>query len=527
MPDNTQADDANLSATNRRAPQPNRRRSNWWNGALWAYNAANVVFGPIILLKKWRRYRKKKYLYEIDAWRWSGRRPDSGSNHREKKGPRVVFSASGIGEMRTMEYLSGLLQKERPDCEIVWAIRDRETCELARREHPEQEMATVPFEFLLPIWRWLRLVRPDVYVSVEKLWTPNLVWAARAWGARTIAVNSNSRSYNYSRWQARMWAPTNAWALRGFETLCLQRDRDLEQLAPVLSSDSDTRVVGMIKFELSTQFSQEDESTKALRRSLDVWLRDARDVPVLIAGSTHPREEEFVLDAFAAVRQKTPCALLIAPRRVERAPEIVALLQERGFQVRQRSKFNAHDANAQNAQAQNAQHLNTQSVDMPKVNAPSANVQNTQSAEVQSAEVQNSGDSDISRTVFLLDTIGELATVYSYGAAAFVGGTLYMNGHNVAEPLGCGIATSFGSGNEKDSGAKQMRVLCCEAGVGFEVETPPQLAAHWTQIASDPQKREQIRARCKELLDLHVGAAQRNLQAILELLPPQELDEQN
>jgi 3-deoxy-D-manno-octulosonic-acid transferase len=495
MSDNIQVNVKKPDIANGRATQPRARRSNWWNGALWAYNAANVVFGPVILLKKWRRYQKKKYLYEIDTWRWSGRRPDSPSLTSEKKGPRVVFSASGIGEMRTMEYLSSLLKKERPDCEIVWAIRCRETCELARREHPEQEMATVPFEFLLPIWRWLRLVRPDVYVSVEKLWTPNLVWAARAWGARTIAVNSNSRGYNYSRWQARMWAPTNAWALRGFETLCLQRDSDREQLAPVLDADNDVRVTGMIKFESSTRLPETNENT-ALRHSLDAWLHDVRDVPLLLAGSTHPREEEFVLDAFAEVRQKTPCALLIAPRRVERASEVVALLQERGYQVRQRSKFNAQDANAQNANAQNA-------------------------------NAQDVSGSDVSSAVYLLDTIGELATVYSYGAAAFIGGTLYMNGHNVAEPLGCGIATSFGLGNEKDSGAKQMRILCCEAGVGFEVKTPQQLAAHWTEIASDAKKREQIRAMCKELLELHVGAAQRNLQAILELLPPQESDQEN
>ena len=458
------------------------RRANWWNFRLWALNAAIVLFSPLILLQKWRRYRKKRYFYEIDSWRWSARLPESWSQPATPRivspgAPRVVFVGSGIGELKTIECLSDLLEKERPDVHVVWALRGREVCELARKEHPERELATVPFEFIWPLWKWARALKPDVVVIVEKLWTPNLIWVSRCSGAAVVAANTNARAEPFST-RSRIWAPINAWSLRGLDVLCLQRERDGQALKTLTAPDADVRVCGVVKFESSTR-SDENESEEKLS-SLGAWLKNTQKVPLLIAGSTHPQEEDFVLDAWEEVRKTVPCALVIAPRRVERTPEIEALIQARGWKTWRRSQWQDEIAD--------------------------------QTAKPESFDFDNP-------TVYILDSLGELATVYQLGVASFVGGTLYEIGHNVVEPLVCGIPCAFGLGNGRDNAAKHMRDICRDAGVGFEVTSPPQLAAHWREVVTDAALREHLREQTCVLLQRHRGAAARNVEAIIQHLP--------
>jgi 3-deoxy-D-manno-octulosonic-acid transferase len=170
------------------------------------------------------------------------------------------------------------------------------------------------------------------------------------------------------------------------------------------------------------------------------------------------------------VRREVPCALLIAPRRLERAAEIEELIQARGLKTNRRSQWMA--------------------------------------AKSASTAPQSSATSAASTdTIYILDTLGELATVYRFGTASFVGGTLYEIGHNVVEPLVYGIPCAFGLGNGRDNAARHMRDICRDAGAGFEVTTPAQLAAHWRAVATQPELREQLRERAAQLLEQHSGAA--------------------
>jgi 3-deoxy-D-manno-octulosonic-acid transferase len=123
---------------------------------------------------------------------------------------------------------------------------------------------------------------------------------------------------------------------------------------------------------------------------------------VLIAGSTHAGEEQAVLDAFARVRCVAADArLVVAPRRPERFDEVAALLRARGLRFIRRSELAAGAA------------------------WPAAT------------------------PILLLDTLGELASLYAGALAAFVGGTLApVGGHNVLEPAAAGVAVVFGPHTE-------------------------------------------------------------------------------
>jgi 3-deoxy-D-manno-octulosonic-acid transferase len=144
------------------------------------------------------------------------------------------------------------------------------------------------------------------------------------------------------------------------------------------------RVAGNVKFD-----NAHVEDPGPLRRR----IREARlvpdDAPLLVAGSTHPGEERVVVEAFRRVRAQFPsAALILAPRHVERIPEVLALLDGVGLKTLRLSERN------------------------PNAAAPCT----------------------------LVDTVGELASLYAAGDVAFVGGSLRpIGGHNLLEPARFGI----------------------------------------------------------------------------------------
>ena len=153
-------------------------------------------------------------------------------------------------------------------------------------------------------------------------------------------------------------------------------------------------VTGSLKFDsldLSTNTIQSRARDRVLR-----YFRIPAGRPVIVAGSTMKGEEPAVLRAFRRVRATFPNTLLIlAPRHPERVDDVEALSQDEGFKTVRRSEL-AIDAE------------------------PRADV-------------------------VVLDSIGELATIYQLATVAFVGGSLVATGgHNILEPAVFGKPIVFG-----------------------------------------------------------------------------------
>jgi 3-deoxy-D-manno-octulosonic-acid transferase len=131
--------------------------------------------------------------------------------------------------------------------------------------------------------------------------------------------------------------------------------------------------------------------------------------PLWIAGSTHPGEEEEILEAYRTVLRDVPeLALLIAPRHVERADEIEALIRARRMEVVRRT-----------AEGQGS-----------RVKGPVAHRVRDP------ASTLDPRPSTLDPTVALLDTVGELAGFYGLASVVFVGGSLVpKGGHDILQPL--------------------------------------------------------------------------------------------
>jgi len=124
--------------------------------------------------------------------------------------------------------------------------------------------------------------------------------------------------------------------------------------------------------------------------------------------------------------------------------------------------------------------------------------------------------------VLLLDSIGELAAVYSLATIAFVGGSLVpRGGHNIVEPAYFGVPILVGPHveNFRDIIAIFQAANAVKTVRGFRVgDIKADLSEVVLQLLEDAAERPALGRRAAEVLKLHTGATERTAKALQELL---------
>jgi 3-deoxy-D-manno-octulosonic-acid transferase len=231
-----------------------------------------------------------------------------------------------------------------------------------------------------------------------------------------------------------------------------QTELDAERLAALGAGN--VRVAGNLKYDVRAPGTS--MITDLLRRSLPHGVR------VLVCGSTVTGEEELLLNALPP-----EAVTILAPRHPERFDDVAELLKKRGLRWVRRSEW--------------AQ---------------------------QPVELEPG-------TVFLLDSIGELASVYSLANAAFIGGSLVASGgHNPLEAAQFGVPVAMGSSYENFRGiVEKLR----EHEAIRIVERDALSAALKDMLAGKPASLA-MGARGRKVFDSEAGATRRAVQALMALL---------
>ena len=112
----------------------------------------------------------------------------------------------------------------------------------------------------------------------------------------------------------------------------------------------------------------------------------------------------------------------------------------------------------------------------------------------------------------LLDSIGELASLYRVCDGAFVGGSLVPSGgHNILEPAAFGKVPVFGPSMENFA---DMAARFVAAGAAIQVENPEDAGGAWIELLRKPERMKQMGAAAQRLVEENRGATGRALQAI-------------
>jgi len=303
-----------------------------------------------------------------------------------------------------------------------------------------------PFDFLPCVGLALSRVRPTAVAAVETEIWPNWLWLARARGVRAVMVNGQFADKGFRGARKARWL--YRWALGQLEALFMQTGQAAERALFLGAPEKRVRVVGNVKFEQQVPPPRPD-AVAAVQQLLGLSGSRA----LWIAGSTHPGEEEQVLEAFRNARAQVPgLALLLVPRHIERAAEVATLVEQGGWTCARRSLGGE---------------------------APT--------------------------DVLVLDTMGELAGLYGLADVVFLGGSLVpIGGHDILQPLFYGKPTLFGPHmhNQQD-----LAALALAEGAVIQVPNAEQLGREVARLCADDEARNTLRVAAERLLHNNTGAA--------------------
>ena len=380
-----------------------------------------------------------------------------------KKGESKILwlHALSLGEVKAAAPVLKNLHNKSPYLKIVVSVTTDSGYEGAVEHlkiaekiffHP---LDCLPFTYLA-----LSRIKPDLYIVTDTGFWPGLTDQLHKQNTPQILFNGR-----ISHRSAKAYLKAGSLfktMFQQFNRLCMQNKNSV-QAAAALGVDPDkVEVIGDPKFDSLQPLIVEDRNR--LRKTF--LLKE--DTPVWVAGSTHTGEEEIILNAHQQLREKHPDLILIlAPRRIERINEVVALLQKKNLSFARRSSL------------------------------------------------------EISEPVILLDTMGELAKVYSLGQIAFIGKSLIEpgGGHSLIEPLSHGVAVLHGPHIEN------IGHVADEAhtnGLAFTVHNAEEIVKTVHSLLRHKERRMELAEKAKKLIEDQQGASKKmaeTIQNVLRLTP--------
>jgi 3-deoxy-D-manno-octulosonic-acid transferase len=306
--------------------------------------------------------------------------------------------------------------------------------------------------------RYMTVLKPEMVVLAETEFWPNFLRVAKESGARVAVVNARISDRSLPRYM-RVRGMLGR-VLRNVDLFLAQTDEDARRLVAIGADGSRVQVSGNLKFEVKPP-----EQVPFVRELKDA-IGASGAGPVLVAGSTVEGEEEMLLDAFHAVVERIPTALMIlAPRHKERFEAVASALKESGLSWTKRSQWRATSH-------------------------------------------------ELAGSVLLLDSIGELAATFAVADLAFIGGSLVpRGGHNILEPAQAGVATLVGPHTENFRDIVQTFV---KAGA-LTVVAPSELRSTLIALMENVGERDELGVRAKRVVDSQQGATERTMAALAGL----------
>jgi 3-deoxy-D-manno-octulosonic-acid transferase len=316
----------------------------------------------------------------------------------------------------------------------------------------------LPYDTPGAMRRFLARVRPRLAIIMEtELW-PNVFHQCRRRGIPIVLANARLSLKSVARY--RRFGALFRGAVDGV-TIAAQGADDAQRFLAIGAEPSRTRVIGNLKFDVAVDTAVVERGL-ALRSNL--W--PAR--PVWIAGSTHHGEEEIALTAHARLQTDIPDALLLlVPRHPERFQAVADLLNRRGFRFERRSSDDVVRADC---------------------------------------------------SVLLVDSVGELASLYASVDVAFVGGSLVpVGGHNLLEPAALGVPVIMGP---YQSNARDIAQMLLHEGAALQVTDAVDLYERLRELMMNGASRQRVGACGLQVVAANQGSLTRLLDLIGPLMAP-------
>ena len=439
--------------------------------AKFVYQALLWLALPFVLLRLWWRGRREPGYRQGLGARF-GRPPPEAPVHP------VWFHAVSAGETVAIAPVVEALAAEHPSAPfLVTTMTPTGAAEARRRLGEVAAHCYAPYDFAFAVRGFLDRVQPRLLVLVEtELW-PNLIEAAHRRGIPVVAVNARL-SERSARAYGRFPSLTRT-LLRQLALIACQYPDQAKRFVALGADPAKVHTLGSVKFDAVLP---PDHEQAVARWRKELHLQDQR---VWIAASTHPGEDELVLEAHRQVLERFPNAsLLLVPRHPVRAKSVKALAERCALRVAMLGDGGGADA-PPGAMARES-------------TAPSS---------AGGAEVVVGGHD--AADVVVVGAMGLLQTLYGLSQVAFIGGSLApKGGHNPIEAALCAQPLLMGPAvfNFAEVTAAFMDADCLT-----KVADARELA--WAVLANldDEERRRAAGQRARQVVAANSGATGRLL----------------
>jgi len=319
---------------------------------------------------------------------------------KKKNSKRLWIHAASVGEVGVAKAIIDSLNELNHDFQIILSITTDKGYNISQEKFDDNVIKIfAPIDFILCVTRSLSIIKPDAIIFLETEIWPNWITAAHKKKIKMAIANGRISKRSIKKYFKIKSLLTHLF--KKIEFFSMISNNDASRIRFIGAPDEKIFINGNAKFDLYGK----DISKKIQYEKLDKikQLFNLIDNKIIVAGSTRTGEEEIILDAFIEIHKDLKnTRLIIAPRHIERIQKIKALVTKKGFSYSVFSKLKDLDQ------------LNDQSI-----------ILNDQ--------------------IILIDTIGDLMTIYGIASLVFCGGSLIpLGGQNILEPAAWGKPVMYG-----------------------------------------------------------------------------------
>jgi 3-deoxy-D-manno-octulosonic-acid transferase len=377
---------------------------------------------------------------------------------------RIWIHAVSVGEIYVALRFIKSIRAVEPGTAFVLTTTTSTGHQVAARALPEDDILLYfPMDFPFIARRAVRRLNPRLLLLTENELWPNLLREAKKRGVPVALINGRISSSSYLGYRKIRWMTRPA--LRLVDLFLVQADVDRSRLLDMGADPGRVRVVGSVKYDVA----EDDPGAEAKAREILGQAGIAAEDLVLLGGSTWPGEERVLLEAYQQLKARFPALrLVLVPRHMERRAEVEAEVARAGETGLLRSRL-------------------------------------------------KTGEEKRKEGVLIVDTTGELKTLYAGASVIFVGKSLASTGgQNIIEPALFGKAIVVGPHLEN---FPDVAADFTAAKAMVQVQDAEELIGGVESLLADQALREEYGKRARALVEHKRGTIEASVRMVLELLP--------
>ncbi|MGR3178831.1 MAG: 3-deoxy-D-manno-octulosonic acid transferase, partial [Candidatus Anammoxibacter sp.] len=314
------------------------------------------------------------------------------------KRPCVWIHGSSVGEILTGRTLINKIESEFPNLDIVISSWTNTGLATAKKNFKGKYVFYFPIDISFAIKSVYRKIRPDYIILIElEIW-PNFFIMTKNNNTPTILVNGriSEKSMTFYR-RLSYFSKSFRKSLVSNKTYCARTEVDAFRFQQLSILPENIKITGTMKYD-NIVLNGDEKATAKLLSLFHIGVNDV----VLVGGSTHNGEEEALINVFTALKNEfANLRLILVPRHIERANDIVTLIEKMGFSASKKTDLDTNESLTSN--------------------------------------------DELKESIIVVNTIGELSNIYAIADCVFVGRSLVpLGGQNMMEPAGLAKPVIFG-----------------------------------------------------------------------------------